>query len=177
MYYYRIAGNFRLEKIFAFFAQACRGRNFFGELFYPVKNLSHWNFYTWLSSSTSSASWSSISCFTWYSKPLETSFSICSLAWCRYCRTSTVHLGFARSCRTPIVGAIAFRHPDEQPALWAKLNSAKFLCQYKVWALSEILSSENFVLYGIEQPQSISNSIAHVCERRRHHQCLHNNLI
>ena len=29
------------------------------------------------------------------------SFSICSLAWCRYCRTSTLHLRFARSCGTP----------------------------------------------------------------------------
>ena len=28
----------------------------------------------------------------------------------RYCRTSTLHLRFARSCGTPIVGAIAFRH-------------------------------------------------------------------
>ena len=35
--YYGIAGNFRLEKIFAFFTQAHRGRNFFGKLFYPVK--------------------------------------------------------------------------------------------------------------------------------------------
>ena len=31
----------------------------------------------------------------------------------------------------------------------AKLNSAKFLFQYKVWTLGEILSSENFMLYGI----------------------------
>ena len=38
---YRIAGNFRLEKIFAFFVQARRGRIFSGELFYPVKILSH----------------------------------------------------------------------------------------------------------------------------------------
>ena len=41
---YRIAGNFHLEKIFAFFAQAGCGRKFFGKLFYPVKILSHWNF-------------------------------------------------------------------------------------------------------------------------------------
>ena len=72
---YRIARNFHLEKIFAFFAQVRRGWKTFGELFYPVKILSCWNFtrtgfYTWLPNSTSSASWSSISCFTWYSKPL-----------------------------------------------------------------------------------------------------------
>ena len=32
----------------------------------------------------------------------------------------------------------------EQFALWAKLNSAKFLCQYKVWALSEIFIQRKF---------------------------------
>ena len=82
--WYCIAGNFHLEKKFAFFAQAHRGRNFFGKLFYPVKFchteiFTCTGFYMCLPSSTSSASLSSISCFTRYSKP-ETSFSICSLA-------------------------------------------------------------------------------------------------
>ena len=34
--------------------------------------------------------------------------------------------------------------PSEQPALWVKLNSAKFLCQYKVWAWSEIFVQWKF---------------------------------
>ena len=34
--------------------------------------------------------------------------------------------------------------PGEQLALWAKLNSAKFLCQCKIWALSEIFIQQNF---------------------------------
>ena len=41
---YCIAGNFRLEKIFAFLPRRVVGEIFFGELFYPVKILSHWNF-------------------------------------------------------------------------------------------------------------------------------------
>ena len=35
---YRIAGNFRLEKIFTFFAQACRGRKFFRRIILPSEN-------------------------------------------------------------------------------------------------------------------------------------------
>ena len=35
---YRIAGNFRLEKIFAFFAQARRGRKFFRRIILPSEN-------------------------------------------------------------------------------------------------------------------------------------------
>ena len=35
---YRIAGNFCLEKIFAFFAQARRGRNFFRRIILPSEN-------------------------------------------------------------------------------------------------------------------------------------------
>ena len=81
------------------------GKIFFVELFSPVKILSLWNFYThrfytWLLSSTSSASWSSISCFTWYSKPLL-SQSIAYWAWCRYCRTSTLNLRFCPILRDP----------------------------------------------------------------------------
>ena len=39
MYYvYRIAGNFRLEKIFAFFVQARRGRKFFQRIILPSAN-------------------------------------------------------------------------------------------------------------------------------------------
>ena len=34
--------------------------------------------------------------------------------------------------------------PGEQLALWAKLNSAKFLCQYKAWTLSEIFIQQKF---------------------------------
>ena len=119
------------------------------------------------------------------------SFSICSLAWCRHCHTFTLHLGFCpiwrdpyrqsyrllpsqrpmllrmacyklrprklRSDRSIVTHAntvlvhsifwpgcgvfIRELHsllPCEQLVLWVKLNSAKFLCQYKVWALSEI---------------------------------------
>ena len=72
---YCIIRNFRLEKIFVFFAQVRCGRKFFRRIILPSEILSCWNFYThrfymWLPSSTSSASWSSISCFTWHSKPL-----------------------------------------------------------------------------------------------------------
>ena len=34
--------------------------------------------------------------------------------------------------------------PGEQLVLWAKLNSAKFLCQYEAWALSEIFIQWKF---------------------------------
>ena len=34
--------------------------------------------------------------------------------------------------------------PGEQLALWAKLNSAKFLCQYRALALSEIFIQQKF---------------------------------
>ena len=37
---YRIAGNYRLEKIFAFFAQARRGRMIINQLFYLVFKIS-----------------------------------------------------------------------------------------------------------------------------------------
>ena len=72
---------------------------FFGELVYPVKILSHWNFYThrfytWLPSST---------ILVWYSK-LLLSRSAHSVVLPRCI------LDFARSCGTPVVGAIAFRH-------------------------------------------------------------------
>ena len=36
---YRIAGNFRLEKIFAFFAQAHRGRKFFRQIILPSEKI------------------------------------------------------------------------------------------------------------------------------------------
>ena len=36
--YYCISGNFRLEKIFAFFAQAHRGRKFFRRIILPSEN-------------------------------------------------------------------------------------------------------------------------------------------
>ena len=39
--YYRIAGNFRPDKIFAFFAHAWSGQKFFTRIFSPVKILSH----------------------------------------------------------------------------------------------------------------------------------------
>ena len=119
--FYRIAGNFRLEKIFAFFAQACCGRKFFRQIILPSENFvmlkffTRTGFYTRLPSSTSSTSWSLISCFTWYSKPLL------SVIW-------ELH---------PLL-------PGEQLALWAKLNSAKFLYQYKVWALNEIFIQRKF---------------------------------
>ena len=35
---YRIAGNFRLEKIFAFFAQVHRGRKYFRRIILPSEN-------------------------------------------------------------------------------------------------------------------------------------------
>ena len=35
---YRIAGNFRLEKIFAFFTQVCHGRKFFRRIILPSEN-------------------------------------------------------------------------------------------------------------------------------------------
>ena len=41
---YRIAGNFRLEKIFTFFAQARRGRKFFRRIILPSENFVTLNF-------------------------------------------------------------------------------------------------------------------------------------
>ena len=67
---YRIAGNFCLfrpgaswEKIFSV--------NYFTQWkFCHTEIFTRTSFYMWLSSRTNSASWSPISCFTWYSKPL-----------------------------------------------------------------------------------------------------------
>ena len=76
-----------------------------GEIF-SATILSRWNFYTWLPSSTIL-----VVPHDRQSASIQTSsFSICSLAWCRYYPASTLLLGFSQSCRTPIGGAISFRH-------------------------------------------------------------------
>ena len=42
----QLAGNFRLEKIFAFFAQARRGRKFFRRIILPSENFVTLKFFT-----------------------------------------------------------------------------------------------------------------------------------
>ena len=78
-------------------------------------------FYMWLPSSTSSASWSSISCFTRYSKP----FSICSLAWCRYRCTSTLHLGFFQIMRDPYHWSYRLPPSQRSTLLWTACSKLR----------------------------------------------------
>ena len=110
------------------------GEKYFSKLFYPVKFLSRWNFYkhrfyTWLPSSISSSSWSSKSCFTWYSKP----FSICSLAWCRYCRTSMLHLRFCPILLEPYCQSYRLPPSQRPMLLWTvQIDATNWLAQFTV---------------------------------------------
>ena len=162
---YPIAGNFRLEKIFVFFAQA---RQIFLARYFTQWKICHVEIFTrtntWLSSGTNMIS-----------NQLFFKSSSCSLAWCRYWRTSTLHLGLCPILRDPYRRSYRHRRgqhlrvsifhtsrkrscrgscalhsgrgvfirelhpllPSEQLGLWAK-----FFMQ--VWALSEIFIQRKF---------------------------------
>ena len=52
--------------------------------------------------------------------------------------------------------------PCEQLVLWAKLNSAKFLCQYKVWALSKIfIQPPRIMCYTVYTITAVISTLAY----------------
>ena len=53
------------------------------------------------------------------------SFSICSLAWCRYCRTSTLHLGFCPILRDPYCRSYHLLPSQRPTLLWTACSKLR----------------------------------------------------
>ena len=68
---------------------------------------------------------------------------MCTVRACEY-GTSTVHIRARAWCHGVFIRELHPLLPGEQLTLWTKLNLVKFLCQYKVWALSEIFIQRKF---------------------------------
>ena len=122
---YRRAGNFRLEKIFA---QARRRRKIFWRIILPSEKFVTLKF-------TRIRGYQAVllvQCLMIINQMFylvfKTSFSICSLAWCHYCRTSTLHLRFWPILRDPYHWTYCLPPSHRPTLLWttcSKLRSRK----------------------------------------------------
>ena len=194
---YRIAGNFHLEKIFAFFAQVHGGRKFFSANYFTQWNfhlaeifthgcqavlvvphdhqaavllgiqnlffldlqpslmslLSYFHISPWVLPDPAGPLLLELS----PSVIAEANAAVNGMQQAKTKETKRREIDRAEECACYTCVWILFWPrcgvfirelrpllPGEQLTLWAKLNSAKFLCQYKVWALSEIFIQQKF---------------------------------